>query len=83
MGDLLAFAFFLHKKLRAAAPKTRDRLKTFLKEFRDAGAIPLGLHGDEYWWVVYDRSRFASDRALDDYLEARTPSGMKKNVLTL
>lgn len=83
MGEMMTFALFLFKRLRNAEPKTRQRLRTFLQEFKDTGAIPLGMHEDTYWWVVYNPNRFASPKALEDHLTSCTPPGLKKIVLTI
>lgn len=88
MSDLMTFALSLVRKLRGAHPRTRDRLKSFLREFRDKGVLPLGVHtdtvGDQaYWWVVFDKTKFPSDDARMDYLESRSPRGMKMVALEI
>lgn len=88
MTDLMTFAFSLVKKLRGAKPLVRDRLRSFLREYTDKGVLPLGIHtdavgDDAYWWVVFDPSRFPSDDKRMDYVEGRSPRGMKVVVLEI
>ncbi|HTM67934.1 MAG TPA: hypothetical protein VL426_01415 [Candidatus Binatia bacterium] len=85
---LLTFAASLYKKLAKARPATRDRVKAILTEVLEGGAIPLGIHkdavgDDAYWWLLHDASRFPTEDAMMDALEARSPRGMKMVVLRL
>ena len=86
--NLMLFAGFLYKKLRAADPKIREQVSSFLGSIQKGGAIPLGIRKDErgeeaYWWLVYDASRHPSTNALSCYLKERTPTNMKMVILSL
>ncbi len=87
MGNLMFFAAFLYKKLRDADREKRDKLRPFLRDVQESGAIPLGMRpdadGDAYWWVVYEPARFASAEAMERSLRARTPPGVRMVVVTL
>lgn len=88
MANLMFFAAFLYKKMLGADHGTRERLRSFLREIKESGAIPLGMHKndagtDAYWWLVYDAGRFASPDALTRHLKERTPPNLTMVILTI
>jgi hypothetical protein len=84
--SILSLATLLYRKVRSANPPTKARIESFIEDIKAKGVIPLGLGKDAsgrdaYWWAVYDRTKFASDDALMDYLESRSPPGFTMGVL--
>lgn len=86
--SLLRLTSLLFTKLQAAPPKTGERIKTFLREVRASGAIPLGMAKtdagtDAYWWVIYDATLLPSGEDARKYLLERSPPGVPLVILTI
>ncbi len=79
MVKLITLVTRLYNQVQKAKPKVRDRLIAIVREVRDSGVVPLGIRkaddgSDEYLWLVFDRSHFASNVVLAMYLRERSPA---------
>jgi hypothetical protein len=82
---VLAKARELHQQYNRACEETREILRTFYRRFDRTGALPLGLLGKEYCWVVFHGGQFPADgcETQHAFIAANTPGGLPVRVIAL
>jgi hypothetical protein len=91
MLKLLAFVKDLYGQVQGSPETIRARAlaaaRAAFAEIKRSGTIPfclIRLEGDDQFvWLVFDRSKFASAMDLQRYAEARCPAGAKVTLLFL